>query len=85
MEGAVYLLCAAAAAGCAALLLRSHRRNGVRLLLWSALCFVALALENALLFMDLVLVPGTDLSGLVLGCALVGMSLLLYGLVWEAP
>ncbi len=83
MEGAVYILCAVAALGCAALLGRGYRRSRVRLLLWSGLCFLALALENVILFVDVVLIPEEDFSALRLTVALVGVALLLYGLVWE--
>ena len=84
MEGAVYLLCAAAALACGLLLLRGYRRSRVRLLLWSGLCFVALTLENVVLFIDLVWVPHIDLSSYRLAVALLGMVVLLYGLVWDA-
>lgn len=83
MEGAVYLLCAAAALACGVLLLRGARRSRVRLLTWSGLCFLALALENVVLFVDLVWVPEIDLSSVRLCVALVGMSLLLFGLIWD--
>ena len=35
------------------LLFRGYARSGLRLLLWSALCFVCLTLNNVLLFVDL--------------------------------
>jgi hypothetical protein len=81
----VYFLCAATSAVCAALLLRQYWRRHSRLLLWSALCFVGLALNNALLFVDLVLVPLLDLSlwrGLT---GVAALMLLLYGLISERP
>lgn len=84
MAEAVYLLCAATSIACAALLLRGYLRQRTRLLLWSSLCFVSLAANNALLFIDLIMVPGIDLSlwrGLT---GLVGVSLLLFGLIWES-
>jgi hypothetical protein len=84
MSQAVYILCAATALACAVLLLRSYLRNHTRLLLWSGLCFVGLALNNALLFIDLVVVPTIDLSlwrGL---SALAGLLLLIYGLVGDS-
>lgn len=84
MAEAVYLLCAATSIACAALLLRGYQRQRTRLLLWSSLCFVSLAANNALLFIDLIMVPGVDLSfwrGLT---GLVGVSLLLFGLIWES-
>jgi len=79
----VYLLCGATALTCAVMLLRGWRRSGLRLLLWAGLCFVALTVNNVLLYADLVVFPSVDLSlprGL---SAVVGMVLLLYGLVWE--
>ncbi len=84
MEVAAYVLCTATALACAALLWRGYRRTGVRLLLWSAVCFLGLSLENAILFVDRVLMgPEVDLSVVRLSAALVGVSALLYGLVWE--
>jgi hypothetical protein len=84
MAETVYLLCAAASAACALLLLRAHHRTGTGLLLWSGLCFIGLALNNALLVVDLILVRNVDLSTLRLVPAAVGLALLLYGLVWES-
>ncbi len=83
MEGGAYLLCAATALVCSLLLLRGYRRSKTRLLLWCGLCFLALALDNLALFVDLVLLPETDLSLLPALAALVGIALLLYGLIWE--
>jgi hypothetical protein len=83
VEGAVYVLCATAALTCAALLLRGYRRSRVRLLLWSGACFLALTVENVVLFLDKVVVTDVDLSGAWLGAALVGASALVFGLVWE--
>jgi hypothetical protein len=80
----VYLACAGTAALCAALLLRAYRATGTRLLLWSGLCFLFLAANNALLTVDFVLVPQIDLFALRNATALAGMSLLLYGLVWDS-
>ena len=53
MAELVYGLCALTSAGCAALLFQGYRRSGTRLLFWSSLCFAGLALNNALLFVDL--------------------------------
>jgi hypothetical protein len=83
MEGFVYILCAMAAMACSALLLRRYFRIHTRLLLWCGLFFAALALENATLFIDIVLVPDTDLSLIRRVIPLVGVSLLLYGLIFD--
>ena len=83
MAPIVYLLCAVTSAVCAILLIRSFRRTRVRLLLWTSLCFVGLTLNNALLFVDLAVVPSIDLSVLRTGIALGAMLILLFGLIWE--
>jgi len=80
---AVYILCAATSGLCAVLLLRGHARSRARLLFWSGLCFAGLALNNLLLIVDVRIVPTVDLSVWRTIPALVGISLLIYGLVWE--
>lgn len=84
MALSVYLLCCITSLACAVLLLRGYRQSGVRLLLWSGLCFVGLALNNILLVVDTHIMPSTDLSIARSLPSLVGVSLLLYGLIWEA-
>ena len=84
MAEAVYLLCALTSMLCAVLLARSYRRQKSRLLMWSTLCFAGLAVNNVLLFVDLVLTAkDVDLSFVRSGTALVSVMLLLIGLVWE--
>ena len=83
LEGAVYILCAATALACAVLLLRGYRRNRTRLLLWCGLCFLALAAENVVLFLDLEVFRDLYLLPLRRSFALVGVAALLYGLIWE--
>jgi hypothetical protein len=85
MAEAVYILCALTSVACAVLLLRGYRRSGMRLLLWSGLCFVMLAISNVVLFVDLVVVPqDIDLSLIRSSLGLVGVATLLYGLIWDA-
>lgn len=79
----VYALCALTSAACAVLLLRGYRRSGVRLLLWSGLCFLGLAINNILLFIDVRVVPDVDLSLWRTIPAVAGVAILLYGLIWE--
>lgn len=79
----VYILCAATSALCAALLVRGYRQSGARLLFWSALCFIGLALNNVLLIIDVQQVTRFDLLTVRLIPALVGVALLLYGLIWQ--
>lgn len=84
MATLVYALCAITSLACAVLLLRAYAANRVRLLLWSGLCFTGLALNNILLFIDMRVVPEVDLSTWRTLPALVGASLLIYGLVWDS-
>jgi hypothetical protein len=79
----VYALCGITSVACAALLLRGYRRTRVRLLLWSGLCFVGLALNNIILFIDLRIMPEVDLSLIRTMPAVIGIAILIYGLVWE--
>lgn len=69
---------------CMVLLFRGYAATGVRLLLWSGLCFVFLSLNNVFLFLDLVVFPDADLRPYRLGAALVAILFLLYGFIWEA-
>jgi hypothetical protein len=82
MAGLIYMLCAIAALGCAWMLLRSYFRMKSRLLLWSGLCFVGLAINNLLLVLDHMM-STVDLSTIRLIPAVVGMLLLVYGLICE--
>lgn len=79
----VYCLCALAALLCTALLFRAFVQVRSRLLLWSAICFACLTLNNALIAVDLALFPSTDLFILRNLAALLGVSVLLYGLIWD--
>ena len=80
----VYILCFLTSAACAWLLGRSYRRNGTRLLLWSSICFVFLALNNLALVFDLVVWPqDVDLRLLRLALALAAVASLIWGFVWE--
>ena len=83
MARTVYILCAATAFLCACVLLRGYLRSKTRLLLWSSLCFVGLSLNNVLLYVDLVLIPTTDLQPLRHIIALFSLGLLVYGLIWD--
>ena len=70
---------------CLVLLARSYARTRTRLLLWSALAFVALSLNNLLLFVDVIVLPTqVDLVPLRQLTSLVAASVLLYGFIWES-
>jgi hypothetical protein len=81
---AVYFLCFLASVCCGYLLVRSYLGSKARLLLWSAACFVLLALNNLMLFVDLVLLPqSVDLSILRGVLGLSAVATLLSGFIWE--
>lgn len=84
MASIIYGLCAVVAFLCAYLLLRSYRRQGYRLLLWSALCFIGFTANNALLVLDKLVYSDFDFSLYRAGLALGSVSVLLYGLIWDA-
>ena len=79
----VYLLCLAASVSCALLLARSYRSSGLRLVLWTSLCFVGLAVGNLILFIDLMVLPTIDLRPVRQLVHLAAIAVLLYGFIWE--
>jgi hypothetical protein len=84
MAEAVYLLCSLTSLGCAVLLARQYSRSRARLLLWSAICFSGLTLNNVLLFLDFVVYPTVNLSLARGATAIVSLMVLIHGLVWDA-
>ena len=81
----VYVLCFLTSAACAWLLGRSYSRSGVRLLLWSSICFVFLAGNNLILVLDLVVwpAPQVDLRLPRLLLSLAAVASLIWGFIWE--
>jgi hypothetical protein len=79
----IYILSALTAIVCAVLLLRAYWRTRGRLLLWSGLCFVGLALDNLLLFFDLVIYPDISFEIPRKLAAIVGLAALIYGMIWD--
>ncbi len=84
MAISIYSLCAITSLISGWLLTRAYLRTRSQLLLWSAISFAGLALNNLALWIDKLVLPETDLSILRTSIALVAMLVLLYGLVWEA-
>jgi hypothetical protein len=81
---AVYLLCFLTSSACAWLLARSYWRTGARLLLWSALCFVLLGVNNLMVVVDLVLLPeAVTLQVARLLLSLAAVLVLLFGFIWD--
>jgi hypothetical protein len=80
---AIYLLCALTSLGTALFLFRYYLRRRTRLLLWSCIAFLGLVVNNVLVYLDLGLLPETDLSlARTIGGA-AGMLALAYALASE--
>ena len=82
----VYVLCLLTSAACAWLLGRSYRRSGIRLLMWSSICFAFLAANNLVLVLDLVIwpAPEVDLRLPRLILALAAVVSLIWGFIWDS-
>jgi hypothetical protein len=85
MAKAVYILCALLSIICAGLLFRGYKKNQSKLLLWSSLGFMMLAINNIIVCIDLVILPQVDFGGGLLRnlAGAIGGALLLFGLIWE--
>lgn len=83
MAEAIYILCSMTCLLCAILLFKSYKRSSSKLLFWAAICFVAFTANNVLLFVDKVIVLGTDLSVLRVSVASFGVCALLFGMIQE--
>jgi len=85
MAEAVYILCAITSIVCAVLLLRGYLATRTRLLFWASLCFGFLAINNVILYVDLVVLPPeVDLFWYRNAAAVAGMLVLIFGLTWES-
>ena len=84
-KAVLYLIAMLTSGACMLLLFRAYAHSRLRILLWSALCFVGLTVNNTLLFVDLVLLPDSiDLRLYRNLAALVGMLFLIYGFIRES-
>lgn len=83
MPTLVYTLCFAASCVCAALLLHSYLRNRGRLLLWSAVAFGCLAVNNFFVLGDMILFPEVNLLPYRYVAALAAVCVMIYCFIWE--
>jgi hypothetical protein len=79
----VYILCLCTSAACGGLLVRSYLKSRTALLLWAAIAFVLLAVNNLLVVVDILLLPSVDLSPLRKVALLIAVATLLFGFIWE--
>jgi hypothetical protein len=80
---AVYTLCFLTGSACALLLARNYWRTGARLLLWSALCFLLLALNSLVVIVDLLVLREMDFRLLRHLLSLAAVGVLLFGFIWD--
>jgi hypothetical protein len=78
----VYLLCTGTSLLCAALLLRAYAAQRLVMLLFSGICFLGLALNNLLLYLDFV-IPHTHWTLARNITAAIATIILLIGLIWN--
>ena len=80
-----YILGMLVTLACGVLLARGYRQSRQRLLLWSSICFLGLALQTHCIFVDLVLLPSYDLHLLRRGVVAASMIwCFIYGLIWDS-
>jgi hypothetical protein len=84
VQSFVYLLCLATSAACAVLLVRSFLRSGARLLLWSAICFALLTVNNLFVVIDVLVLPRNDFTPLRQLASLSAVAILLFGFIWDS-
>lgn len=81
----VYVFCFVTCAFCAGLLVRSWSKTRTRLLLWIAISFTLLAVNNFFLLIDTTFTPpDLDLSPIRVVSAVLAVAVLVFGLIWEA-
>jgi len=83
LQAGVYALCFATSAACGLLLTRNYVRTGVRMLLWSGICFLLLAANNLTVMLDLLVLPQSDLQIPRLAFSLAAVLVLLFGFIWD--
>lgn len=83
MPALVYTLCFLTSAVCAALLFGSYLKTRTRLLFWSAISFVCLAVNNFFVLGDLILFPDINLLPMRYIAAFAAVCSMIYGFIWE--
>ncbi|MDP2315943.1 MAG: DUF5985 family protein [Pseudomonadota bacterium] len=79
----VYLLCLITALGCAAVLFGAYIRTRAPLLFLAGMCFVGLAANDALVLIDVYVIPGTSLLRARRVVGFVAVALMLAGLIFH--
>jgi hypothetical protein len=83
MPTVVYSLCFLTSAICAGLLFRAYFRTQAKLLFWSAIAFICLAVNNFFVLGDMILFPDINLLPARYAAAFAAVCVLIYGFIWE--
>lgn len=83
MGSVAYALCAITSGVCFALLLRAYLKNRTRLLLWCSIGFFLFALQNIVLFLDLVIIQQISLAIWRTSIGFLAAAVMSLGLIWE--
>lgn len=79
----IYALCALTSLTCAVMLVRGYLKSRTRILFWASICFVCLALNNALLYLDLIVFPDLPIVVFRVFPGVIGLAVFIYGLIWD--
>lgn len=86
MAEIVYSLCFLLSVLCSFMLFRKYKKSRINLLLYTGVAFALIAINNIILFLDLVVFPDAEFNGALLRIVsgALGSTVLLFGLIWEA-
>jgi hypothetical protein len=79
----IYLLCAATSLTATVLLTRHYLARRTALLFWSSIAFAGFSLNNILVYVDLAVLPGSNLALVRSLLAMLAMLALVFGLTKE--
>lgn len=79
----VYVMCLLTCIVCTFLMARAYQRSRMRLLFWCALCFFFLSIQNALVVIDVIPSPETDLLMYRQIASFAAVAVLIHGFLWE--
>lgn len=80
----VFALCFVTCTLCAGLLVTTYMRTRTRIVLWCAVAFICLAVNNAAVLVDIYWPPAGNLLPLRFAASLSAAAALIYGFIWEA-
>lgn len=83
VPSAVFILCFLTSSACAFLLARNYLRTRSRFLMWCALCFGLLAMNNLVILIDALGLVDGNVSLVRASFSLAALAVLLFGFIWD--